>query len=275
METYGYNIQWIIRHLGDLAVTDIHTNTVLQLKSRLFERGVKESRVLVLLYAVRSMLQYATEVLGLTTMDWKLIRTPRPPAREVIYLTDEELETFLAAIPLNNGWTGTPRFAGVCFRALVETLTATAMRVSEALSLNRDDIDFDKREATIVGKGNKQRVVFFTPRAISWIQRYLDLREDDSPTLFSNRFGAPLSIGAVEQTFRRVRLSANIGKPVSPHMLRHTAATLLLRKGCPIGYIKEVLGHSRLETTCRYYLGVLGKAETKRAFDQYMSIGKE
>src|SRR5437899_8770926 len=79
----------------------------------------------------------------------------------------------------------------------------------------------------------------------------------------------------VQQMFQRTVKRAKLGKRVTPHTLRHTAATLLLRNGCPIGYIKEVLGHSRLETTCRYYLGVLNKVDTKRAFDQYMLIGDD
>jgi integrase/recombinase XerD len=65
---------------------------------------------------------------------------------------------------------GTPRLAGYRFRALVETLAATGMRISEALSLNRDSIHL--KQATIIGKGNKERAVFFTDRALSWITRY-------------------------------------------------------------------------------------------------------
>ncbi len=87
--------------------------------------------------------------------------------------------------------------------------------------------------------------------------------------------GRRLTVNGVQQTFQRTVKRAKLAKRVTPHTLRHTAATLLLRNGCPIGYIKEVLGHSRLETTCRYYLGVLDKVDTKRAFDQYMLIGDD
>ena len=63
---------------------------------------------------------------------------------------------------------------------------------------------------------------------------------------------------------------SRIGKRVTPHILRHTAATNLLQRGCPVGHIKEILGHQNLETTCRFYLGQLTKAEVRRAFDTYM-----
>src|SRR5712692_4142191 len=115
----------------------------------------------------KAVLQYARDILDYNTLDPQLMRTPRPPSREVVYLNDSELESFLNAIPLHSMWNPEPRFSGVCFRALVETLIATAMRISESLSLNREGVDFDKREAVIIGKWNKQRVVFFTPRAIS------------------------------------------------------------------------------------------------------------
>jgi site-specific recombinase XerD len=72
--------------------------------------------------------------------------------------------------------------------------------------------------------------------------------------------------------FRRTNapLYERLGKRVTPHILRHTAATNLLQRGCPIGHIKEILGHQNLETTCRFYLGQLTKAEVRRAFDTYM-----
>ena len=275
VQSYCANIEWIIRHFGDVSLTDVTLQTVLRLKSQLFQRGAKESRVAVVLYTLRAVLQYARDILDYNTLDPQLIRTPRPPSREVVYLNDSELESFLNAIPLHYMWNPEPRFSGVCFRALVETLIATAMRISESLSLNRDGIDFDKREAVIIGKGNKQRVVFFTPRAIAWIRKYLELRRDNNPALFATQHGRRLTVNGVQQTFQRTVKRAKLAKRVTPHTLRHTAATLLLRNGCPIGYIKEVLGHSRLETTCRYYLGVLDKADTKRAFDQYMLIGDD
>lgn len=273
--TYCRNVNWISRRLGDKRLAEIDTQFVLELKRRLYESDSHESHVSVVLYSLRALLQYGRDILSCAGMDPRLIRTPRPPTRDVVYLTDMELQTFLRAIPLENGWSGSPRITGFCFRALVETLAATAMRISEALSLNRDSIDFEKREASIIGKGNKERVVFFTPRSIEWIQKYLTLRRDSGVSLFTTQRGRRLTVNSAQQMFRRMRLKAGLREKITPHILRHTAATLLLRNGCPIGYIKEVLGHSRLETTCRYYLGAMNKAETKKAFDRYMSVELE
>ena len=77
--------------------------------------------------------------------------------------------------------------------------------------------------------------------------------------------------GSVAAACRRNACWADLEKPVSPHMLRHTMATNLLRNGCPLGYIKEMLGHEKLETTCRFYLGMLDTVGMKEAHRAYLS----
>jgi integrase/recombinase XerD len=160
--------------------------------------------------------------------------------------------------------------AGLRFRALVETLLGSAMRIGEALSLDRKQIDFHSGEAPIIGKGNKQRTVFFTRRALEWIVRYLAARTDSHPALFVTQTGeSRLSRADIWRPFTRYRKLAGITKRVTPHLLRHTAATQLLFNGCPVNHIKEILGHERLETTCRYYLG-LDRRAAKQALNHYL-----
>jgi site-specific recombinase XerD len=204
-------------------------------------------------------------------MNVELIRAPGAPRRQVVYLTADEYNEFAEAIPLYTGF-GRQRLTQFCFRALVETLAATGMRISEALSLNVASVDLSKGETVVIGKGNKQRTVFFTERALIWISRYLALRNDANGPLFAGRNGRRLLITSVHAMFERTNSTvlARIGKRVTPHILRHTAATTLLQRGCPIGHIKEILGHQNLETTCRFYLGQLTKAEVRKAFDAYM-----
>jgi len=147
------------------------------------------------------------------------------------------------------------------------------MRISELLSLDRDRIDFSRREARIIGKGNKERTVFFTVRALSWFSKYLETRQDTHPALFVRQDGLErLKQPDVWRPFVRYRKLAGINKRVTPHLLRHTAATQLLFNGCPIGHIKEILGHERLETTCRYYLGLDHRA-AKLAHERYLVYG--
>lgn len=269
--TYRENIRWIIRHRGDAAVADIDLQWIIDLKSHLLSNGTGSSRVAGITYALKNALIFARDVLSAPVMNVEFIRAPGAPRRQVVYLTPDEYNDFTEAIPLYTGF-GRQRLSQFCFRALVETLAATGMRISEALSLDVDSVDLLKGEAVVIGKGNKQRTVFFTERALTWINRYLALRNDATQPLFTGRNGRRLLVTSVHAMFERTNATvlARIGKRVTPHILRHTAATNLLQRGCPVGHIKEILGHQNLETTCRFYLGQLTKAEVRKAFDAYM-----
>lgn len=274
IKKYGENIDWFVREMGDLPVAHIGLQHFISLKARVDQSGSKEARTASLICALKCFLVYARDTLGLDIPDLTKVTIPRGKRKEVVYLTKEELEQFVAAIPIRT-WMGAPRLAGYRFRALVETLAATGMRISEALSLNRDSIHFAEKQAKIIGKGNKERAVFFTDRALNWVTRYLDLRADQGVALFANASGDRLKPNSVEATFKRHTRWTGIGKAVTPHVIRHTAATHLLQSGCPIGYIKEIMGHERLETTCRFYLGILNKADTQKAHARYANLDAE
>jgi site-specific recombinase XerD len=113
-------------------------------------------------------------------------------------------------------------------------------------------------------------VLFFTDRAVEWLERYLGRRRDDEQPLFVTRGHPPrrLRYDAVKAAFKRFARLTRLKKTVTAHVLRHTVATTLLSNGSPIGHIKALLGHERLETTCRYYLGldVRAAAEADRKF---------
>jgi len=201
--------------------------------------------------------------------DAERVRRPKIPRREVEYLSNEEVQKFLAAIP-------TRTLVGLRDRALIEVLCSTGMRISEALSLDRSAINWESREARIVGKGNKQRKVYFGGEAIDWLERYLERRRDENPAVFATTDYEPrrLMPGGTWRRFRRYGRLAGLGR-VYPHMLRHTMATMLLANGCPIGHIRTLLGHAHLATTCRYYLGRISEAEAKAAHAKYLSYEVE
>jgi site-specific recombinase XerD len=267
-KNYQEACRYFAKEMGDLEIPAIGLRDFISIKARMGNRGAGASRIASIIMGMKCLLMYARDILGLRVMDLTAVKAPKAPSREVTYLTQQELGQFVAAIRLHT-WTGEARFTGYCFRTLVETLLATGMRISEALALDRDSIDAPAKEAVIVGKGNKQRTVFFTDRALEWLQKYLALRRDSNPALFVTARHTRLTINTVGSTFRRIREWAGLEKHVTPHTLRHTTATSLLASGCPIGFIKEVLGHQRLETTCRYYLGILSKADTKKAHERY------
>ena len=150
-------------------------------------------------------------------------------------------------------------------RALAEVLLGTGARISEILQLKRTDVRFDLKEARTIGKGNKQRTLIFSDRALLWLGRYLERRTDEAEWLFVTQGHAAkqLKYDSAKRVFEYARRRSGITKKLSPHILRHTMATTLLFNGCPIGHIKELLGHERLDTTCRYYLGLDIRAAKK------------
>lgn len=267
---YGECLKQVFMALGERTPSSFTRSDLLSLKRRWIEKNLSASRQMSLLLSFRRFLQFCRDDRQmLLSIDPDEIKPPPRPRREVVFLTPDEIEAFLDTIPL---WQcrGDVHHSGLRLRAIVETLLGTAMRISEALSLDRDSIDFERREARVIGKGNKERTVFFTARSLSWIKRYLESRDDECPALFVCQNGVDrLRRDDLSKYFERHRKEAGIKKTVTPHILRHTAATQLLFNGCPMNHIKAILGHERLETTCRYYLG-LDQRAAKAAHDKYL-----
>ena len=111
--------------------------------------------------------------------------------------------------------------------------------------------------------------MFFSSRALNWLKEYLTRRKDQNDAAFLDSRGNPLLQATALQWFCRIRKKANLPKKVTAHILRHTMATTLLFNGCPIGHIRDILGHQYLVTTCNYYLGT-DKRAAKRAHGKYL-----
>lgn len=264
---YQVYLERMIGGFGDVEVTQIDGDAISRAKRQLLNSGLAAATISGYVSCLRSLLRYLRDVRHIRVFDAEKVRRPKIPKREVEFLTQDEIERFLAAIPNSN-------FAGVRDRALAEVLYATGLRISEALALNRSDIDWETREAKVVGKGNKERRVFFNDECLLRTRQYLAVRHDDEPALFVTQ-AAPQRLRAQGQwrRFRAFGRKAGLSKDVYPHMLRHTLATTLLTNGCPIGHIRTLLGHAHLATTCRYYLGMVSYAEAKVAHAKYLSQG--
>lgn len=267
-EKYKDALKSLIKDIGDKDVRDLEVQDFVRLKKQMAERGLSESRICSVIFSTRSLLNYAEGFLKLPVMDPKLIKPPKRTKREVIFLNKEEIEQFIATIDTN-------KLSGLRFRALVEVLLGTGMRISEVLSLDRKMIDWEKKEAKIVGKGNKERSVFFTQRSLDWVQRYLDARNDIHEAVFVTRGERNrLALCDIWRFFRYHRIKSGIKKKITPHIFRHTVATNLVFNGCPIVHVKEILGHEKLDTTCKYYLGV-DKRVAKQAHAKFLGFDYE
>lgn len=139
--------------------------------------------------------------------------------------------------------------------ALVEFMYSTGCRISEVCGVRISDIDFYNKEVRVVGKGNKERIVYLNTAAEIAIKRYLNDRKINTDYLFTqtrSRGNVPVSTDAVRYTFRKIGEAAGLERVLHPHDIRHTTATDALTRGMPIEDVQSYLGHSRLDTTMIY-----------------------
>lgn len=154
--------------------------------------------------------------------------------------------------------------------AIIDLLASTGMRVGEMVLLNRSDIDFNERECVVLGKGDKERVVYFDAQSKLHLKQYLESRNDNNEALFvslrepHNR----LSIGGVEVMLRNIGHELNIHK-VHPHKFRRTLATMAIDKGMPIEQLQHLLGHQKIDTTLQY--AMVKQSNVKIAHKKYIS----
>jgi integrase/recombinase XerD len=267
---YRSHLEDFINVVGNRPVVSIDGECLSLYKRQLLDRGLAPATMSSLIGCLRSFLRYLRDVRGISVYDAEKVRRPKVPKREVEFLTAEEVQRFLQAIP-------TKTLTGVRDRSLAEVLFASGMRISEALALERTSVDWEAKEARIIGKGSRQRRVYFTDDALGWLGEYLQRRRDHHPALFVTHGGEPSRLrseGSWKRFSRYARL-ARLSKRVYPHLLRHTMATTLLANGCPIGHIRVLLGHAHLATTCQYYLGRLSDQEAKLAHRRFLTYGRD
>ena len=139
--------------------------------------------------------------------------------------------------------------------SLIELLISTGMRVGELVNLNINDLNFEDRSCIVLGKGNKEREVYFDAKTKLHLKEYIDKRDDSNDALFVSMKEPHqrLSISGVELIVRTLGMNSNINK-VHPHKFRRTLATMAIDKGMPVEQVQKLLGHVKIETTMHYAL---------------------
>ena len=208
------------------------------------------------LIALRAFMKYLVKQ-DIPALSPEKIELKKIEDRQVDFLTPEEMERLIDAVDLG-------KKAGLRNRAILELLYSTGLRVGELISLDRHQIDFQRREFTIRGKGGKLRLVFLSPRCCEWLDRYLRSRDDAFSPLFIStgrtREDVSLNLGekrrltayTVQTVVRKAALMAGIGKKVTPHVIRHSFATGLLYRGADLRAVQDMLGHASITTTQIY-----------------------
>lgn len=154
--------------------------------------------------------------------------------------------------------------------AMIDFLASTGVRVGELVRLDIEDLNFDRRECVVLGKGNKERTVYFDARTKLHLLEYIGTRNDENPALFVS-LHAPhqrLKISGVEIRLRNIGKSLAIQR-VYPHKFRRTLATRAIDKGMPIEQVQVLLGHTKIDTTLQY--AMVNQSNVKIAHQKYIS----
>jgi len=199
--------------------------------------------------ALRSFLKYLAKR-DIKSLAAEKIELARQTPREVEFLDEDELIRFLKT-PANDNlqsWRD---------KAILETLFSTGLRVSELCQLNRDSIDLDRGEFSVRGKGDKLRVVFLSDTAKNALKYYLSKRVDTDLAMFvritkKNQDNLRLTSRSIQRIIAFYAVKAGIMKKVTPHTLRHSFSTDLLRNGADLRSVQALLGHSSITTTQVY-----------------------
>ncbi len=217
-------------------------------------RPLKKSTQNYYLIALRSLLNFFADkdILSLPAEKIELARDKGD--KQIRFLDLEQLERLFSAPDIS-------KIQGLRDRAILEILFSTGMRISELTSLNREQIKIKPNtidlELSIIGKGGRMRTVYISERALSWLKKYLDLREDKEKALFVNhqiKKGVPkrLTNRSIEKSMKKYVIMAGLPLNTTPHVLRHSFSTDLLAQGVDIRILQEFLGHKNIAATQIY-----------------------
>jgi site-specific recombinase XerD len=225
-------------------------------------KGLKQITQNYHIIALRSFLKYLQKR-DINTLPAEKIDLAKTPSRMVEFLDHEELERLFEAVKMEK-----EEILRLRDDAVLQTLFATGLRVSELCSLRKDMINLKRSEFTVRGKGDKLRLVFLSPGATASIEKYLKARKDNSKFLFIAHkqvgqtvtkemasFGkdaAGLTPRTIQRILKKYAMLAGIMKQISPHTLRHSFATDLLQNGADIRSVQSMLGHASITTTQIY-----------------------
>ncbi len=251
MENYYLRLNRFLEFVGDIDISKINRMQLLDYRMALHKNGLNVKTINYHIVAIRAFLRFVLKN-DIDCISPDKLELAKTPPREVNYLDDKEIGRILAA-PLEYGKWALKQARDF---AILQFLYGTWLRVSELINLQKKDIKLDSNQFSVVGKWSKLRSVFATKSAIDALRKYLDLRNDTSPYLFisvsRNGFWEHLSRNSIEEIVRKYAALAWINKKVTPHTLRHSFATTLIKKWADIRAVQTLLGHASITTTQIY-----------------------
>lgn len=253
IEAYVHDLDYLINFIkGEgLAIADVRLSHLETFAATIHEFGVSATSQARILCGVRSFFRFLVLDGVLADDPAELLESPAVGEHLPEVLTTEEVDRMEASIDLSK-WEGQRN------RAIIEVLFSCGLRVSELVNLRFSDVSLNDKFLRIVGKGSKERIVPISDAALREIQLWLfdrnlmKVKPGEQEYVFLNRRGAHLTRTMILIMIKRTAEEAGITKTVSPHTLRHSFATALLKGGANLRAIQEMLGHENIKTTQIY-----------------------
>lgn len=245
----------LVKKIEDLNLSDVRKYRV-YLSNKADNKGQTLKRVTQNYYviALRSFLKFLIKN-DIKTLEPSKIDLPKTESRSLKFLERDQVDRLAIS-------TDTSKIEGLRDRAIIDLLFSTGLRVSELIKLNRDQINFERGEFGVIGKGGKGRIVFISERAKLHLKNYLDNRDENFKPLFIRYSGKiiaenkgekmRLSARSVERLIKKYVKLGKIPVDATVHTLRHSFATDLLTNGADIRSVQEMLGHKNIATTQIY-----------------------
>jgi integrase/recombinase XerD len=233
-----------------ISFNKIDTILLLNYMSYLKQRLLSSSSILRKMASLKAFFRFLMQEDMIIANPIKTIQSPKKEMRLPSFLTYEEVDSLLSVPDIQS-------LLGLRDKAILETLYATGMRVSEVIGLNLSDVNLGAGFVRIFGKGEKERVVPIGKIASSFLEKYVNeirpkLVNFETDSLFLNWRGGSLSRQSVWKMIKRYAILAGIRKKLSPHTLRHSFATHLLSRDVDLRALQKMLGHSDISTTQIY-----------------------
>ena len=262
VENYRRSLTLVLRLIDVQAPEDVDKHVIRALKAKLHVETSRRGVPLSIrtknyhLTVLRAFLRYLVQDEELEVYPPDRVQRFKEEERQVKVLFHDDLERLLSSPDVETK-------LGKRDKAILELFFSTGLRLSELRSLNRKDMNFTTREISVRGKRSKIRVVFLSDRCVEALKQYLECRLDHIPPLFIRNLSKAKDAIPPGEEFRLSRISiynivkkyaraAGIVSDPSPHTLRHSFATDLLRNGADLRSVQELLGHKDLSTTQIY-----------------------
>jgi site-specific recombinase XerD len=252
--------EWFDTILPGKSLKDLDLQTIRRyrvfLANRVDDKDMTLKRVTQNYYviALRSFLRFLIKN-DYQTLEPSKIDLPKTESRSLKFLDREQVDRLVTSVDTSNE-------EGIRDRAILELLFSTGLRVSELAKLNHDQVNLERKEFGVIGKGGRARLVFVSDRAADWIKRYMHERKDVFKPLFIRYSGKTmddnggermrLTVRSVERIVKKYVRKSRSPVDATVHTLRHSFATDLLTNGADIRSVQEMLGHKNIATTQIY-----------------------